>query len=260
MSADRLLVEERRRKILELVEEHERVTVNDLARRFRISTVTARSDLEALARTGRIVRSHGGAIRGLEPLQDIPLAVKERRHHREKVRIGRAAADLVRENETVILDSGTTALEVARAIRARNLRGLAVVTNSLPIAIELGPVSAIQMIVLGGMVRAEAVSLVGPHAEQTLRGLHADRLFLGVDGLDVEFGLSTPDVIEAQLNSLMLSVSREVTVVADASKLGRRSLSTIAPVSAIHRLITDRSADVATVKALRARKIEVMTV
>ncbi len=259
-AVQRLLVAERRRRILELLDEQERVTVNDLARRFRISAVTARGDLDALANTGRIVRSHGGALRGVDPLQDLPLAEKERQHHAEKVRIGRAAAALVRDNETIILDSGTTAMEVARALRTGQVRGLTVITNALTIALELGQVRDIGVIVLGGMLRPESASLVGPSAERALRGLNADRLFLGVDGFDLQFGLSTPDVLEAHLNAVMIQVSREVTVVADASKLARRSLSAIAPIKEIHRLVTDRSADGAIVKALKARKVDVVLV
>lgn len=256
----RLLVEERRRRILELLQRQERVRVADLVRRFRVSAVTARGDLDVLAESRRIVRSHGGALRALDPPRDLPVAVKASRHHAEKVRIGRAAAHLIREGETIILDSGSTTMEVARAIGTLGLRSLTVITNALTIAIELGRCAEIRVIVLGGMVRHDALSLVGPHADEALAGLNADRLFLGVDGLDLALGLSTPDVLEARLNALMMRVSREVTVVADASKFGRRSLSVIGALDGVHRVITDRSASPQVLRKLRSRKIAVMSV
>ena len=113
---------------------------------------------------------------------------------------------------------------------------------------------------IGGLLRQVSSSLVGPQAEQVLRGLHADRLFLGVDSLDPEIGLMTPDVLEAQLNALMIEVSQEVVAVADASKFRRRSLSVIAGVEKLHKLITDKSASPEVVEALRARGVEVILV
>jgi DeoR family transcriptional regulator of aga operon len=118
----------------------------------------------------------------------------------------------------------------------------------------------VRIIMIGGILRQMSDSLSGPHAEQTLRGLHADRLFLGVDGLDPDIGLMTPDVLEAQLNAIMIQVSREVVVVADSSKFQRRSLSVIAKIDAIHKLITDSEASPEMVAALRARSIDVLIV
>jgi DeoR family transcriptional regulator of aga operon len=113
---------------------------------------------------------------------------------------------------------------------------------------------------IGGILRQMSYSLVGPHAEHTLRGLNADRLFLGVDGLDPEIGLTTPDVLEAQLNTMMIRVAREVVVVADSSKFARRNLSVIAKIDAVHKIITDDGVDPAVVSALRARSVEVILV
>ncbi len=254
----RLLVEERRRKILEALEQSERVTVQELVRRFGVSAVTIRKDLDALTEAGAMVRSHGGALRPLGPT-DIAIGVKEILHHEEKVRVGTAAAALVQNDETIILDSGTTTLEVARQIAARKFRSLTVITNGLNIAVELARLQNIRLIMLGGLVRHVSHSVVGPHAEQMVRGLNADRLFLGVDGLDLEIGLMTPDVLEAQLNGMLIRVAREVNVVTDSSKFSRRSLSVIARLDAVHRIITDDGIDPAFLAALRARSIEVLT-
>ena len=256
----RLLIEERRRKILELLEQQERVTVGELVQHFGISAVTIRGDLDALAESGALVRSHGGAVKRLNPLLDYPINFKETLHHAEKVRIGAAVAQMVRPDQRIILDSGTTTAEIARQIKQLRLSSLTVITNALNIAMELANLPHISVIMLGGMLRQMSYSLVGPHAEQALRDLNADQVFLGVDGLDAEFGLSTPDLLEAKLNELMIRVSREVTVVADSSKFQKRSLSVISKLDSVHRVVTDDKAPPEMVAALRSRNIEVILV
>jgi DeoR family transcriptional regulator, aga operon transcriptional repressor len=167
---------------------------------------------------------------------------------------------MIRENETVMLDSGTTTAEVSRHIKFLKLKSLTVITNALNIAMELANLPHVRVIMIGGILRHMSYSLVGPHAEQTLRGLNADRLFLGVDGLDPEIGLSTPDVLEAQLNASMIRVSREVIVVADSTKFQRRSLSVIAPLDQVHKVITDDRVSAEMVAALKAHNVGVVIV
>jgi DeoR family transcriptional regulator, aga operon transcriptional repressor len=255
-----MLVEERRRRITELLDTQERVTVEELVGRFDVSAVTIRGDLDALAEVGAVVRSHGGALKRVEAPEDVPIAVKETLHHAEKVRIGHAAAQMVKDGETIMLDSGTTTLEIARQIRYVKFRSLNVITNALNIAMELASLPQVRLIMIGGILRQMSYSLAGPPAEVIVRGLHADRLYLGVDGLDPEIGLMTPDVLEAQLNALMIQVSREVVVVADASKFQRRSLSIIAKLDAVHKVITDSGAPAEVVAAVRAHGVEVLVV
>jgi DeoR family transcriptional regulator of aga operon len=254
----KLLAEERRRKIIELLHKEDRVTVTDLVRRFQVSAVTARSDLDALSRAGALVRSHGGAIKQTDAVRDYSIKVKETLQHAEKERIGHAAAQLVRPEQTIILDSGTTTLEIARSIKKLRIKPLTVITNALNIAMELGGIPDLSIIMLGGMLRPTSYSLVGPQAEQNLRDLNADHLFLGVDAMDPDIGPSTPDLLEAQLNALMIKVSRETSVVADATKFERRSLSVICKMSSIHRLITDAGADPGAVAKFRAGGLDVL--
>jgi len=254
-----LLVEERRRLIVGLLERQERATVEELADRFGVSAVTIRGDLDRLAESGALVRAHGGALKRVAQC-DVSIAARATLHQGEKVRIAQAASQLVREHETIILDSGTTTAEIARRLKLLDLKALTVVTNGLNIAVELANLRNIRVILLGGLLRQTSYSTVGPQAEQTLHGLYADRLFLGVDGLDLQGGLTTPDVLEAQLNALMIKVSREVITVADSSKFHRRSLSRIAGVSDVHRIITDDGADGEIVENLRARGVEVTVV
>ena len=257
----RLLVEERRRLIVEKVNKQGRATVEELGHAFNTSTVTIRADLEALARQGALARAHGGALPVHAPVSnDTPLNIKETRRHAQKLRIGHAAAQLVRDGETIILDSGSTTAEIARQLRQMKLESLTVITNALNVALELSGLAHVRVMMLGGLLRQTSYSLVGPDAEHTLGKLSADRLFLGVDGLDPAVGVTTPDPLEASLNALMIRVSRQTVAVLDASKLGQRSLSVITPVNRLHRVITDTSASAETVEALRAAGVEVQLV
>lgn len=254
----RMLVEERRRHILDILEQAKRVTVRELADTFSVSAVTVRSDLEVLAQMGALVRSHGGAVKPHSPAPDLPISLKERLRQNEKARIGRTAASLIRDGETVIFDSGTTTAAVAKCVAGLHLNSLTVITNALNIALEFANLPQVQIIMLGGIVRGGALSLVGPHAEQALSNLNADRVFLGVDGIDPEVGLTTPDVLEAQLSALMIRVSREVVVVADSSKFMNRSLSVIARLDAIHKLVTDDGIPQVMREALRAAGVTIV--
>ncbi|HEV2682201.1 MAG TPA: DeoR/GlpR family DNA-binding transcription regulator [Rhodanobacter sp.] len=260
IASRRLLVEERRRLIVELVEQQGRATVEELATRFGTSTVTIRADLDALVRNAAIARSHGGALPMAPATNDTPLNIKETRWHAQKLRIGLAAAKMIRDGETIILDSGSTTVEIARQIRQMKFESLTVITNALNIALELSGLPHIRVMMLGGLLRDTSYSLVGPDAEQALSKLSADKLFLGVDGLDPVVGVTTPDPLEATLNALMIRVSRETIAVFDASKLGQRSLSVITPVQNLHRVITDTSAEAKAVESLRGAGVEVTLV
>ncbi len=253
-----LLVEERRRRICEFLRAEGRVTVEALATRFGTSQVTIRADLSALEAAGALIRTHGGAL--LREEEDEPLDVKQLQHHAEKVRIAQAAVSMIRDGETIILDSGTTTAEIARALRKAELKSINVITNALNVAALLMDVASIRLIVPGGILRRESNSLSGPMAEAALANLQADRLYLGADGLDPEIGVMTPHLQEAELNAKMMRICRQVVVVADSSKLLRRNISLIAKVEQIHVLITDRAAPAAALEQLRRRGVDVRLV
>ena len=251
-----LLVAERRHRIVDLLREHGRVTVETLVSRFATSAVTIRNDLAKLEATGVLERTHGGALLRRDD-DEHPITVKRTLHHAEKVRIARVAAALIRDGETVILDSGTTTAEIAKQIRKLDVRLINVITNALNIAMLLAEVPSVRLIMPGGMLRPESNSLSGHMAEVALAGLQADRLFLGADGLDPERGVMTPHLPEAQLNAKMISISRQVIAVADSSKLLRRNVSLIARVEQLHMLITDSGANPDVVAELERRGVEV---
>ncbi len=253
-----LLNEERRRAILELINRDGRVLVNELAKAFDTSQVTIRKDLEILHVDGLIHRTHGGALPSREgALADPTLREKEKLHRKEKLRIAEAAASMVNEGQVVILDSGTTTTAIARVLRS--FHSLTIVTNAVNMVSELAG-TEVEVILTGGTLRKNSFSLVGPIAEETLRKLSADILFLGVDGFDVEHGLSTPNLLEAKVNRIMVEISKVVVAVCDSSKFGRRSLSLIAPPAAMQHVITDEGISKADLKALKKAGIDVIVV
>jgi len=248
-----MLSEERQRAILETLDRDGRVLVVDLAKHFQTSAVTIRKDLGVLHTKGRIQRTHGGALR---VLGDPALQEKEK-HRKEKLQIAAAAARMVKAGQVVILDSGTTTTAIARAMR--NLQNVTIITNAVNIAVELSGFN-LDVILTGGNLRKNAFSLVGPIAEGALRRLSADVLFLGVDGFDVEYGLTTPNLLEAKVNRTMMDVAKVVVAVCDSSKFGKRSLSLIDRPSAIRHVITDRGISKADLNALKQSGIEVTVI
>jgi DeoR family transcriptional regulator of aga operon len=246
-----MLSDERQRAILETLDRDGRVLVVDLAKHFQTSTVTIRKDLRILHAKGRIHRTHGGALRVLE---DSALQENKKPHRKEKLRIAEVAARMIREGQVVILDSGSITAAIARALR--NLRKLTIITNAVNIAMELSRFN-LDVILTGGKLRKNSFSLVGPMAEDTLRRLSADVFFLGVDGFDVEYGLTTPNLMEAKVNRTMIDGAKLVVAVCDSSRFGKRSLCLIDRPTAIRHVITDRGIPKADLDALKQSGIEV---
>ncbi len=253
----RLLAEERRREILRLMGQNGRITVDEVVNRFGVSAVTARGDLDALSQTGALVRSHGGGIRPLAAAPEHPLKAREAIHREEKLRIAETALRLIRPAQTVILGTGSTSAALATRIRHYCPEGLTVITYALNIASILADLPNLSLVMIGGMLRHVSTAFVGPHAEQMMDSLHADHCFLNTVGLDVDIGMTTLDIMEAQLNRRMIEAATEVTVIADGSKFRHRSLSVIAGFSSIHRVITDASAPAEDIEKLRSRGLEV---
>ncbi|AXC12650.1 Transcriptional repressor of aga operon [Acidisarcina polymorpha] len=253
-----LLIDERRQHILSLIENEGRVLVGELSRELGISQITIRKDLEYLRSKGLLHRTHGGALRmQASALFDPSLQEKQQQHSQEKQRIAVAAAKMVEEEQCVILDSGTTTSAIAQELK--KFSQLTVITNAVNIATDLAS-SDLEVILIGGSFRKNSFSLVGPLAEDVLQEMHADILFLGVDGFDTEVGLTTPNLLEARVNRAMVKASRRVVAVCDSTKFERRSLSRIVPPSAIHCVITDRDLPAETAESLRSQNIEVVLV
>jgi DeoR family transcriptional regulator of aga operon len=257
-SSQLLLIDERRQHILSLIQTEGRVLVGELSRTLGISQITIRKDLEHLQSRGLVQRTHGGALRvQSSALFDPSLQEKQKQHAQEKQRIAAAAVTMVEEGQCVMLDSGTTTSAIAHELR--KFSQLTVITNAVNIAAELASTN-LEVILVGGMLRKNSFSLVGPLAEDVLEEMHADILFLGVDGFDPEVGLTTPNFLESRVNRAMVKAARRVVAVCDSTKFSRRSLSRIVAPSAIHCVITDKNLSRETEETLRAQNIEVILV
>jgi DeoR family transcriptional regulator of aga operon len=255
---DQMLIDERRNHILNLLQGKGRVLVADLSRTLGISQITIRKDLDNLQAKGLIQRTHGGALPAhTGALSDPSLQEKQKQHSQEKQRIAAAAVRLVQEGQCVMLDSGTTTTAIAQALK--RFSQLTVITNAVNIAAELTGTN-FEVILTGGTLRKNSFSLVGPLAEDVLEEMHADILFLGVDGFDVEMGVTTPNLLESRVNRAMVKAARKIVAVCDSTKFSRRSLSRIVAPSAIHHVITDRNVPAGVVEALESQNIEVTVV
>lgn len=235
-----LMTQQRRGKIVELVEERGVVRVGELAGLFSVSEVTIRNDLECLEREGLLTRDHGGAIKNPETrLVTSLLRVDERAGERidEKRRIAQAAAQLVSPGDTIILDAGTTVVELARLVS--KVAPLTVVTNALNVALEIGAAGEARLILLGGTFHQESSSTVGALAEHNLAELVVQKLFLGAQAFDLPHGLTDSTSEIAQVKRAMIRAAREVILLTDSSKWGRAGFVKVTPLDQIDRIITD---------------------
>jgi DeoR family transcriptional regulator, aga operon transcriptional repressor len=255
---NRLLAEERRREILGVLVQNGRITVEEVMNRFGVSAVTARGDLDALSESGALVRAHGGGVRPLAAAPEHPLLVRAGIHRPEKARIARAALKLIQPMQTVILCTGSTSAELANQLNQNPVESITVITYALNVATRLAENPNVSLIMVGGVLRQPSTAFVGPHSEQMMQSLHADHCFMSTVGLDVQIGLTTLDIMEAQLNRRMIEAAAQVTVLADSSKFGQRSLSLISDLRSVHRVITDSAAPPDHVEKLRSRGIEVV--
>ncbi len=248
--------EERRERIVALVEREGRITVADICRIFGVSEATARRDLEALAGAGRIQRVRGGAIPVRLALPEPPLMMRMQEQREAKMRIGQQAASLIRPGESVFLGSGSTVLEVARVLR--RYPSLTVITNSLPVINLLASVPDITVLALGGMLRPEELSFIGHMAERALSEVRASKIVIGIRGISLEHGLTNDYLPEVLTDRAILKLGGQVIVVADHTKLGVVAPVFVAPLEAMDVLVTDRDADPAFVEGLRERGVQVI--
>ncbi|HEY8347410.1 MAG TPA: DeoR/GlpR family DNA-binding transcription regulator [Symbiobacteriaceae bacterium] len=248
--------EERKRRILQMMQSGQAVTVLGLSKAFGVSESTIRRDLRELEQEGLLERTHGGAMPANPTREELSFAEKTDQNRAEKMAIAKVAASLVHDGASVILDAGTTTLEIARVLKHR--RNLTVVTNAYTIAAELADAPGIEVIVTGGSVKGNTLALVGPLAERALDEINADILFLGTNGLDLERGLTTPTPAEASVKRRMIAAARKVVVVADHTKMRKIAFATIAPITSVHMVISDREMDQQLARELTSRGIQVL--
>lgn len=257
MSKNRDSTVTRRKETLHLITEQGQVSVKALSEKFNVSEVTIRNDLEQLEQKNLLIRARGGALKVETGVAiDQRLADKNRINFQEKARIGKKASQLVYESDTIIIDSGSTTAEMVKNLP--QLQDLTVITNALNIANQLMNIPHINIIIPGGFLRKNSLSLVGPQAEKSLRNFNVDKAFLGVDGFDTRNGIFTPNVEEARLNEIMIEISREVILLADSSKFNKRSFAFICSIKQIDKVITDNRIPEDDLKRLQDAGVEVV--
>jgi DeoR/GlpR family transcriptional regulator of sugar metabolism len=253
-----VFVRERQDHIARFVEEHGRARVADLAARFTVSGVTIRKDLLALEAAGRLVRAHGGALAIDRSRPEVAFDIRERLQAEEKTTIGAAGADLVLDGDSIVMDASTTALSVARHLKARpGWSQLTIITNGLRIALELAGQPGITVLMLGGRVRWEAMSVVGQLGDGIFDRINVQKAFLGAAGFTVESGLADATDEEAQIKRSMVTAAREVIAIVDHTKWERAAFATFCPTDRIGLVLTDAAAPADMVDELRRREVDV---
>jgi DeoR/GlpR family transcriptional regulator of sugar metabolism len=249
---------DRQIQILQLLERQQRISVAELCATFEISEATARRDLESLASQGKLQRVHGGAIILTQAPPEQPILQRQNDQSDEKIRIGQAAAALVRPGETVLLGSGTTVLEAARALRG--LGELTVITNSLPVVNALAGAAGISVICLGGMLRESELSFIGHITEQALAEVRADKVFLGTRAISLEYGLTHEYLPETMTDRAILKAGTQIIVLADHTKFGRAATVRLAPLEKINTIVTDKQISQEFLEAVQLRGLKILTV
>lgn len=256
-----VFAQERQDHIARFVEEHGRARVADLAARFGVSAVTIRKDLLALETTQRLVRAHGGAIAIDRSRPELAFDIRERLQADEKARIGAAGAALVEDGESIVMDASTTALSVARQLKARApWSQLTIITNGLRIAFELAGHPGITVLMLGGRVRWEAMSVVGQLGDGLFDRINVQKAFLGAAGFTLESGLADATEEEAQIKRSMVAAAREVIAIIDHTKWERAAFATFCPAAQVGLVLTDAAAPAGMVAELGRRGVDVRLV
>ena len=250
------LKEERQQLILETVQDNRQVTVSELSDRFGISEVTIRRDLRELAARGKVRRAHGGAVIANPAPPEPPVVQRMAQVQGSKEQIGRAAAALVADGESVFIGSGSTTAYVARHLVDR--QDLTVVTNALTIATELASAEGVTVVVMGGMMRASELSLVGHITEQSLREVRVDKVIIGIPAVSLEAGLTNDYLPEVMTDRTIIEMGRELIVVADHTKFGKVASAYVAPIERITTLVTDSGTDPETLAHLTEMGIRII--
>ena len=247
---------ERQKQILALLTRQGRLSVAEIVEQFSISEATARRDLETLASQGKAQRVHGGVIAAEQAPPELPILQREGEQSDEKTSIGRAAAELIADGETVFLGSGTTVLEAAKHLRER--KNLTVITNSLPVLNALAGIKDITVVSLGGQLRESELSFIGHITEQALAELHVDKVIMGTRGISLEHGLTNDYLPETLTDRAILKIGRTVIIVADHTKINRVATALLAPLKSMQVFVTDAHAEKKFLQSLKKLAIEVI--
>lgn len=242
--------------ILQKLQEDGKVNIQELSDLLKVSGVTIRKDLKLLEEKKLLFRTRGGGSMNNPYIIERPINEKELINAEQKQRIAQAALTIIGENDSIIIGSGTTVFQLARCLYPE--KHLTVITPALKVALELCHRPNVQVLQLGGLLHPNSSSVAGAFAERILEDISCGILFLGVDGIDPDFGLTITNLTEASLNQQMIDAAQVVTVMADSSKFGRRGLGRISNLDQVHYVITDEGVSPASVQALEEQGIKVI--
>jgi DeoR/GlpR family transcriptional regulator of sugar metabolism len=250
--------ERRRADIVRRLQQEGRVRVTELCKAYSVSEVCIRRDLDILETRGLLRRFHGGAQNITPQGQVLPMEARQMHNIDNKRRIGRVAAQLIQPGLSVLLDAGSTVLEIANALEPAVLADVTIVTRSLTVANVLRRKQCARLVVLGGLYSNKDDSFYGPQTEHMLSGIHVDVAICGADGIALDGGLTTDNIAEATISALMADLAPRFVIAADSSKLGVTQLQAYLPLDRVHTLVTDCAAPDGFVEALKQRGINVM--
>ncbi len=250
--------EQRKERILELLNETGKVRVADLSHHFRISEVTIRIDLADLESRGLLSRVHGGAVSSYKNYYNMNFNQRSSTNEAEKRAIAEYVANIIKDNDTVMMNAGTTTLFALRALNAK--QSLHIVTNSIAVALEASDNPNFNVVLLGGLVNTKYQFTYGDDALRQLKSYHADKLILSVDGIHARDGLSTYYNQEAEISRLMLAQSGSALIAADYTKIGRTALTAIAPIHVAETIVTNDKANRDELETIRQEGIHIVTV
>lgn len=246
-------MDSRHKKIIEILAKEKEVKVQELSERLNTSAVTIRKDLKQLEGNRLLFRNHGGASLESPYINDRHVNEKEFMHSTEKNAIGKEAASIINDDQYIIIATGTTVLALARYINP--LKKMTVVTSAINVATELLSNPNIEVLMLGGYIRHNSNSVIGHYSEMILKETACSKLFLGVDGIDLDYGLSTTNASEAHLNQQMIKSSKDVIVLADSTKFDKKSFGRICGLEQVDQIITDKNISKENEKKIRSMGI-----
>lgn len=251
-------ITDRHEYILKKIKLNNKVAIQELSDEMNVSSVTIRKDLKLLEEKNLLFRTKGGASNNNPYASDRPILLKESINSEEKNKIAEAAAKLIKDNDSILIGSGTTAYALARVLSPAH--ELTVITPALKVALELCNKPKIDVIQLGGLIRPNSSSVAGQYAMRILDEISCSMLFIGVDGIDLDFGITISNLTEATLNQKMLQTSQKVVVLADSSKFGKRGLGKICNLEDVDYIITNQETSNKYIIALEEIGIKVITV
>lgn len=232
-----MLAEQRRQKILELIQEDGSARVKQLSEIFGVSEPTIRQDLERLEADDYVVKSHGGAVLKTIQQQVLSVSLQHLENLDKKALIGKRAADIIEDGDSIVLDSGSTTTEIAKHLDGR--QNLKIITNALNIALLVGGNPSFELMVTGGDFKAPTLSLTGDKAAAFFSRIHVNRLFLATGGISADFELTYPGLSDLPVKKAMMDAAKAVYLVADSTKFGRASFASLGSIDQVDYLITD---------------------